>query len=190
MNEKDVIHEMYPLENVDPGQELVTSPPNFKVALHVILERRCREHIPSMEAEVKVLINENHQRLRRRYFYKWISCLRCAWTFTVNSYGRIVKGKARSAFAATACSITMVTTAVTKALSCLKSQDYTQAGILSDLTNILKNIQAGSLRQQLFESLRMSRIHGLKFTFVPCHAGVRRNERADQLADSTAMEEW
>lgn len=55
----------------------------------------------------------------------------CALAVTVNSKDRKVN-ESNAAAAATASSFTLEPTAVTKALSCLTPQDYTQAGIISE----------------------------------------------------------
>lgn len=70
---------------------------------------------------------------------------------TVKSNDQTVK-EASDAFTATTRSLTTEIIAVTKALRWVKSRNYMQAGIMSD-SNILKKIQAGSLRQQQLESL-------------------------------------
>ena len=83
----------------------------------------------------------------------------------------------------------METMAVTKALNWLKTTDFVRACILSDSMNMLRKIQAGSIRQQWLKSLQEGQIRHLTFIFVPGHAGVKGNERADQLAGSANIDE-
>ena len=91
------------------------------------------------------------------------------------------------AFAVTTSSLTMETMAVTKALAWLCTQEYTHACILSDSMNMLKKIQTGLVRHEWILSLNASRMTRLTFIFVPGHAGVQGNERADYLADGATI---
>ena len=43
------------------------------------------------------------------------------------------------------------------------------------------------MRRQWIESLHMSKVRGITFIFVPSHARVNGNERADRLAGSAAV---
>jgi ribonuclease HI len=77
--------------------------------------------------------------------------------------------------------------AVTQAFRWLESQDYTHACILSDSMSMIRRVEAGSVRRQWLESLQRSTICRVTFLFVPGHAGVEGNEKADRLAGSATV---
>lgn len=114
---------MCPHDSVDSRQEWVPTPPNYKVALsvYIIFNRRHTEHISAtVNAEVKALTSENTRDSSTLTYTNRsvVQCNRC-----VGLYGQL-KWQDSGAFVATRSSLTV---AVTKALSWLRSQDYTQA---------------------------------------------------------------
>ena len=78
--------------------------------------------------------------------------------------------------------------AVTKAMDWLETQTFTDVCFLSDSMSMLRKIENGWFRRQWLESLARSKLTKICFIFVPGHAGVRGNERADFLAGGAAME--
>jgi ribonuclease HI len=54
--------------------------------------------------------------------------------------------------------------------------------------SVLRKIENGWFRRQWLESLARSKLTKFGFIFVPGHAGVRENERADYLAGTAIME--
>lgn len=58
---------------------------------------------------------------------------------------------------------------------------------LNDTSLKLRKVEAGSVSRQWLESLVQSNICKVTFIFVPGHAGVGGNERADSLADSAIV---
>lgn len=72
--------------------------------------------------------------------------------------------------------------AVTKAMSWLETQNATHACFLSDSMSMLRKIQTGWIREQWLQSVIRSGLQRVTFIFVPGHAGVSGNERADRLA--------
>ena len=89
----------------------------------------------------------------------------------------------------TTCSMTMEVMAVTKAFIWLESQNYTGVCILSDSMSMIRKLEAGTVRRQWLHSIEKSKIGRATFVYVPGHAGVRGNERADMLAGTAIVEE-
>ena len=143
-----------------------------------------------MDAEVKALICENTDDTDVVIYTDGsvICHHRCAWAFTARSKGRTVH-EASGAFTATTSSLTMEVFAVTQALNWLESQAYSHACILSDSLNMIQKVKTGDVRREWVESLERAKIRvslrKLTLIFVPGHAGVEGNERANQLASLT-----
>ena len=78
--------------------------------------------------------------------------------------------------------------AVTRAMAWLETQTFTDVCFLSDSMSMLRKIENGWFRRQWSESLARSKLTKIGFIFVPGHAGVRGNERADFLAGPAIME--
>lgn len=67
-----------PPENIDPGQEWIPAPPDFKVALsvHITTDREYREHIlTEVDAEFKALTSENTIDGDAVIYYQWVCSL-------------------------------------------------------------------------------------------------------------------
>ena len=92
------------------------------------------------------------------------------------------------AFAVTTSSLTMEVMAVTRAISWLETQTFNHACFLSDSMSMLKKIEKGWVRRQWLESLKCLTLSKVSFIFVPGHAGVIGNERADRLACMATVE--
>jgi ribonuclease HI len=76
---------------------------------------------------------------------------------------------------------------VTKALSWIETQAYTNICIPSDSMSMHRQIEARWTRRELLESLRRSNLVCIFVIFVPFHAGVRGNERADRLVGTAVI---
>ena len=61
--------------------------------------------------------------------------------------------------------------------------------ILSDSLSMISKINAGHVHKQWMQSLSTSSLRQITFIFVPGHAGVQGNERADCLAGSANITE-
>jgi ribonuclease HI len=85
------------------------------------------------------------------------------------------------AFDHTTSSMTMEVMAVTKTLSWLETQAFTNVCILSHTVYMLRKIEANWRHREWLESLRRSNLVCIFVIFVPGHAGVWGNEQADRL---------
>src|SRR5579871_592020 len=83
--------------------------------------------------------------------------------------------------------MTMETMAVTKALAWMETQIANHVFILSDSMSMISKVRTGWVRGQWLESVRKSSVKAITFIFVPGHAGVVGNERADDLASVAAV---
>ena len=113
--------------------------------------------------------------------------VRSSWAFTAQVGGDVVKEDS-GGFAVTTSSLTMEIMAVTKAMIWLESQTFIHACFLSDSMSMLRKIETGWARRHWMESLGRSKLTKISFIFVPGHAGVRGNERADRLAGMAAVQ--
>ena len=91
-------------------------------------------------------------------------------------------------YATTTSSMTMEVKAVKISLEWLQEQTFTHICMLSDSMSMIQKIKAGYVRRQWMQVIRNSSIQKLTFIFVPGHAGVKSNERADALAGNAAIE--
>jgi glyoxylase-like metal-dependent hydrolase (beta-lactamase superfamily II) len=79
--------------------------------------------------------------------------------------------------------------AVTRAMAWLETQTFLDVCFLSDLVmSMFRKIENGWFLKQWLESLRRSKLTKICLIFVPGHAGVKGNERADRLAGKATME--
>ena len=69
--------------------------------------------------------------------------------------------------------------AVTEAVNWLASHNYSRVFILSDSMSMIRKVESGMVRRNWVEVLVQTMIREITFIFVPGHAGVRGNERAD-----------
>src|SRR5579871_4515981 len=54
--------------------------------------------------------------------------------------------------------------------------------------SMISRVRTGWVRGHLLEFVKRSSVHGVTFIFVPGHAGVVGNQRADRLASMAAVE--
>src|SRR5579871_565052 len=188
---EDVIQRVCALEDIELGEEWVQVPVNFQAFFKVIvtLDRASKKNNPvAVEAEVQALVDENSQGNDIVIYTDGsvIRHVRSSWAYTARSAGEIVR-EASGAFAATTSSVAMETMAVTKALAWMETQIANHVCILSDSMSMISKVRTGMVRGQWLESVRKSSVHVVTFIFVPGHAGVVGNERADNLASTAAV---
>ena len=61
--------------------------------------------------------------------------------------------------------------------------------IITDSQSTLRRIEAGSLRAEWLAAIGSTAIMGIVWIFCPGHAGVKGNEKADQLAGNANIDE-
>ena len=188
---QDIIQEVCVLEDIEPGEEWSPWPVGSSRACSVIitLNRECRQLNPvSVEAEVQALIFENSS-VGDVVIYtdgSVVQHTRSSWAFTAQVGGRTIKEDS-GAVAVTTSSLTVEVMAVTKAMAWLETQAFTGVCFLSDSMSMLRKIEKGRFRRHWLASLERSQLAQISFIFVPGHAGVRGNERADWLAGTAAV---
>ena len=189
---EDILQQVCSLEDLEPGEEWVQVPTDFCTSFSVCiqLDRKCRQENPAaVEAEVQALIFENSLDSDAVIYTDGsvVRHVRSSWAFTARAGGRIVKEDS-GAFTETTSSLTMEVMAVSKAITWLETQTFTRACFLSDSMNMIKRIEEGSIRREWLLPLKRSRLAKISFIFVPGHAGVQGNERADKLAGEATVE--
>ena len=189
---EDCIEQVCTLEDIDPGEEWIPVPRGIATSFSVCIEldKECRQHNPLVvEAEVQALISENASEHDVIIYTDGsvIRHVRSSWAFTAQVGGDVVKEDS-GGFAVTTSSLTMEIMAVTKAMIWLESQTFIHACFLSDSMSMLRKIETGWARRHWIESLGRSKLTKISFIFVPGHAGVRGNERADRLAGMAAVQ--
>ena len=189
---EDILQQVCSLEALEPGEEWVQVPTNFCTSFSVCiqLDRKCRQEIPAaVEVEVQALIFENSLEGDVVIYTDGsvVRRVKSSWAYTAQAGRRIVK-EGSGGFAVTTSSLTMEVMAVSKAITWLESQTFTGACFLSDSMSMLRKIEMGWIRREWLLSLERSRVAKISFIFVPGHAGVQGNERADELAGTATVE--
>ncbi|BFZ17186.1 hypothetical protein BsWGS_20225 [Bradybaena similaris] len=178
---------------IDPGEEWTCVPRTLDVDFSVIVQfdRSSRELNPlRINGEVGALLNE-HCDEKDAVIYtdgSVIRHVRCAWAFVAYTNGKLIREDS-GAFSAATSSMTMEVLAVTMAFRWLETQDYTHVCILSDSLSMIRRVESGCIQRHWVESLQRSSLRQVTFIFVPGHAGVVGNERADRLAGTAAVSE-
>jgi ribonuclease HI len=189
---EDIIQQVCSIDEIDTGAEwlVLTAECDASISVCIKLSRECRQQNPvAVEAEVQALIFENSPEAEAVIYTDGsvVRHTRSSWAFTAQVKGK-TKMEDSGAFSVTTSSLTMEVMAVTKAMAWLETQTFTDVCFLSDSMSMLRKIENGWFRRQWLESLARSKLTKICFIFVPGHAGVRGNERADFLAGGAAME--
>jgi len=190
---EDVIQGVCPLDNIEPGEEWIKVPIDFRSSFQVIitLDRESgRANQVAVESEVQALVSENSTEGDNIVYTDGsvVRHKRSAWAFTAQCQGKTVWEES-GAFAVTTSSMTMEVMAVTKALVWLELMNATHVCVLSDSMSMLRKVQTGCVRREWLESVSRSELQSVTFIFVPGHSRVRGNERADKLASLSIIAE-
>jgi len=184
---EDTVTAVCELENVrrGPDWERCTGEEKGRYTKTVItLGRECRERAAiAVNADIEALICEN-TRTGDAVIYTDGSVIRgtrSGWAYSARVDGKIVS-EDNQAYANTTSSMRMEEDAATAALRWLSSQQHTGAAIVTDSQSMLQKIQQGLLKPEWRQLLSRSHLQTLTWIFSPGHAGVRGNERADELA--------
>jgi hypothetical protein len=78
--------------------------------------------------------------------------------------------------------------AVTRAIEWLETQTFRHVCFLSDSMSNIRKIETGYIRLEWLEATESSSLTAVCFIFVPGHADVKGNERADRLADMAVVQ--
>ena len=189
--DEGVLGQVCSIGDIELGEEWMPVPQLLNCTFSCIttLDRKWKEkNAIVVNAEVNALISENSGDGDVLIYTDGsvVRHHRSAWAFTARSACQTVY-EASGAYLMTTSSMTMEVIAVTRAISWLATQDYSRVCILSDSMSMIRRVEAGCVRRQWIDSLHMSNVRGITFIFVPSHAGVCGNERADRLAGSAAV---
>ena len=153
------------------------------------LGRECREWpINATNAEIETIIEEKTRPGDAVIFTDGSVSRgqRSGWAFSARVDGRVVGEKA-GAFQCTTSSMAMEVKAVTEALSWAGMNRYTHVLVATDSMSTLDKIRSGWLYSEWVDSIEKSRLNKITWLFCPGHAGVRGNERADELAGKATL---
>jgi ribonuclease HI len=190
---EEVIQQVCLLDDVSSCEEWVNVPDTCRISFRVVitLDRSSRNSSPvAVEAEVQALISENSKEGDVIIFTDGsvVRHVRSAWGFVAFRGGLSVREDS-GAFPVTTSSMTMEVKAVSRAMVWLETQDDVHVVFLSDSMSMLRKVQTGCVRNEWLRSLEKSRLQCVTFIFVPGHAGVKGNERADALASLAVLTE-
>ena len=155
------------------------------------LGRECREWPEgATHAEIQALIEENCVE-DEIIFYTDGSVqrgIKSGWGYTAAYQGMTVQ-EASGATGLTTSSMCMEIKAITEGLKWLGDSQHSKATFLTDSKSTLDKIETGSLYADWVKTIQDTQsISRLQWIFCPGHAGVKGNERADQLAGSAKIE--
>ena len=155
------------------------------------LGRECREWPEgATHAEIQALIEENCGDDEIVFFTDGSvqRGIKSGWGYTATYQGTTVQ-EASGATGLTTSSMCMEVKAITEGLKWLGDSQHNKATFLTDSMSTLEKIQAGSLYADWVQTIQDTQgISRLQWIFCPGHAGVKGNERADQLAGSAEIE--
>lgn len=180
------ISDCLPNNNIRKGATWVEVNDNTGQYTHVIatLGRECREWAPgATNAEVETLIEENSSPRDPVIFTDGSvkRGVKSGWAFTVRVSGK-VEAESSGAVGLTTSSMSMEVTAITESLKYLKGTQHTKAIVVTDSMSTLEKVKRGYLHVDWISLIKDSQLQFITWVFSPGHAGVRGNERADQLA--------
>ena len=155
------------------------------------LGRECREWPEgATHAEIQALIEENCGDDEIVFFTDGSvqRGIKSGWGYTATYQGTTVQ-EASGATGLTTSSMCMEVKAITEGLKWLGDSQHNKATFLTDSMSTLEKIQAGNLYADWVQTIQDTQgISRLQWIFCPGHAGVKGNERADQLAGSAEIE--
>ena len=154
------------------------------------LGRECREWPEgATHSEIQALIEENC-REDEMIVYTDGSVQRgtkSGWAFTASRQG-VTKQESAGATGLTTSSMCMEVKAITEALKWLSSSKEQSATFLTDSMSTLDKIKRGRMYADWLVSIESSDLSRLQWIFCPGHAGVKGNERADELAGTAVID--
>ena len=103
------------------------------------------------------------------------------WGFSARVSGREVQEQQR-AYDMTTSSMRMEIEAITQALKCVTTIRQAHVIFVTDSQSTLRKIESGNLRAEWKEFLKKTTLKKITLIFTLGHAGVRGNQRADELA--------
>ena len=109
------------------------------------------------------------------------------WAFTAFRQG-VTKQESAGATGLTTSSMCMEVKAITEALKWLSSSKEQSATFLTDSMSTLDKIKRGRMYADWLVSIESSDLSRLQWIFCPGHAGVKGNERADELAGTAVID--
>ena len=112
--------------------------------------------------------------------------VKSGWAFTARVHGQCIQ-ESSGATSYTTSSMCMEVKAITEALQWIGTCAYQSVTILTDSMSTLVKVKCGFLHADWFSAIKRSNLRAITWIFCPGHAGVRGNERADQLAGSAAI---
>ena len=153
------------------------------------LGRECRERpAQAVNGEILAIVEEN-TRSGDAVIFTDGSVQRgrkSGWAFSARVDGRVVE-EASGAFELTTSSMVMEVKAISEALQWVATRGFKHVLVATDSMSTLQKIRSGSLYIDWIDAINKSHLRKITWLFCPGHAGVKGNERADELAGNASV---
>jgi len=181
-----LIEECCPVGAIRRGRSWIRVSDEAEMYTRVIatLGRECREWPEgATHAEIETLIEVNCKPDDVTVFTDGSvqRGLRSGWAFTARTGGQCVQERS-GATTRTTSSMCMEVKAITEALEWISGTAHQSITILTDSMSTLDKVRCGFLYADWITAITASSLRTITWIFCPGHAGVKGNERADQLA--------
>ena len=113
--------------------------------------------------------------------------VKSGWAFTIRVDGQTV-GEGSGAVEVTTSSMQMEVKAITEALRYIQLNQHSKAVIVTDSMSTLEKVKKEYLHADWMKIFSDSKLEKIIWIFSPGHAGVRGNERADELAGTAPID--